>query len=85
MNYSSSLINLHFAGGATPDYGIRTEILEYVDGDEWKLVGNLQQEVVSHAATVIENLPPLCTVATTSTTTARTLSTTTSSAQTQGM
>jgi hypothetical protein len=66
-----------------------------VDGEEWKLVGNLQQKLHSHAATVIENLPPLCTLATTSTTTSTktstttttstTLSTTTSSEQAQGM
>ena len=31
----------------------RAEVLEYVDGEEWKLVGNLQQELASHAATVI--------------------------------
>ena len=33
----------------------RAEILEYVDGEEWKLVGNLQQELGGHAATVIDS------------------------------
>ena len=37
------------------DGGNRAEILEYVDGEEWKLVGNLQQELASHAATVIDS------------------------------
>ena len=37
------------------------EVLEYVDGDEWKLVGNLQKELASHAATVINfDLIELC-------------------------
>jgi hypothetical protein len=37
------------------DRSLTSEILEYVDGEEWKLVGNLQQEMAGHAATVIDS------------------------------